>query len=96
MEDSKILGIHILHSKEFHHYVTGIDSQQLSIDRLRNTLMARGLLRVTESNATQYRVCSLEEAKSEGWNIVPHYANKHVAQKAVKQAAKKDLIALWD
>ncbi len=85
MEDSKVLGIHILNTKEFHHFVSGTDVIMVNIDRLRNILMARGLLRITESASTQYRICTLEEAKREGWGVITHYANKHIAQKAVEQ-----------
>ncbi len=95
MSDEEIKGIHITGTKDFHYFISGMVNRSLEVDRVRKLLIGRGLIHLTDKGFTPYKIMTVAEARLAELNIVPHYANKHLAQ-TQPATAPRDLSEIWD
>lgn len=87
MTDDKIMGILFPTDRKFYYLERGVLSHANAIDKLRNILIARSLIRINDSGAfsPKTKVMSLADAKYQGFEIEVIYINNHTKTSVTKE-----------
>ena len=84
------LGIYCIRQKKFYYLETGKVYVSNTVDRLKKTLVKRGLIEFTDQSfldTDDYKVVTCRDAKINDYEIVPIYISNHV-RASVMQAEK--------
>lgn len=74
------MGIYIQEEKIFYYLEAGDNYIGNTIDRIKKTLIQRGLIKIVSGNFTDpgYRILSKEEASKNSYEMKPIFISKHV------------------
>jgi hypothetical protein len=95
MKPYDILGIFCSKTQKFYYFDNGPGNPRNNIDRIRNVLIARDILRLTDAPDTNiaYKIMRLSEAEQKGYEIEILFPNSHVAK--VREPVDP-IINVWD
>ena len=82
------LGIYCQKEKKFYYLETGSVYVSNTIDRIKKTLITRGLIEFTDNtflDTERYNVMSCKDAKLKDYNMQAIYISKHVEQTLQEQ-----------
>ena len=81
MSKTTDLGIYLKKTKTFYYLEYGDNYVSNTLDRVKKTLVQRGLISAFLENSTkdiQYSVLSLKEADQQNYDMTPIYISKHI------------------